>query len=110
MGASLNQKSSTCSNRMLRPACLPWISVSRAWLSKASSTCLAVALGCLDRYSAAAPVTCGVAIDVPDLMLVPPFSLVDTTFTPGAQMSTQGPKLLDEASLLLLSTEATVMM
>jgi len=42
------------------------------------------------------------------MVVVPPLRLVDRMFTPGAQMSTQGPKLLQDASLLLLSVAATV--
>ena len=52
-----------------------------------------VALVCVDRYAAAMPVTCGVAIDVPSRVNVA-VSLVyqvDTTFVPGAKTSTHEP-------------------
>ena len=44
-----------------------------------------------DKYSAPAPEPCGLAIDVPDRVVVPPFNRVDRMLTPGAQTSTQLP-------------------
>ncbi len=63
------------------------------------------------RYSAAAPATCGVAIEVP-LMVFSSESLpiqADVMLLPGAKMSTQVPMLekLDRASVLVV--EPTVM-
>ena len=54
--------------------------------------------------SAAAPATCGVAIDVPEIVLVA-VSLVnqdEVMFTPGAKMSRQVPMLENEARVSLL--------
>jgi hypothetical protein len=45
----------------------------------------------LERYSPAPPAACGLAIDVPDMVVVPPFTRVDKVLTPGAQTSTQLP-------------------
>ena len=48
--------------------------------------------GARDRSSAAAPVTCGAAIEVPDIVVCPPPILVDTIASPGAAMSTTLPQ------------------
>src|SRR6266511_45284 len=59
---------------------------------------------------AAAPATCGVAIEVP-LMVLVAVSLViqdEVMLTPGAKMSTQVPKLENEARLSLMSVAPTV--
>src|SRR5829696_4420252 len=85
------------------------------WLSVALSlsACCTVAgeaLGLADRYSAAPPATCGVAIDVPLIVLVA-VSLVfqdEVMLTPGAKMSVQVPKLENEALASLLSEALTV--
>src|SRR5882724_6399486 len=56
-------------------------------------TCAGVIDGLADRISAAAPTTCGVAIEVPLIVFVA-VSLVfhdDVMFTPGAKMSVQVP-------------------
>lgn len=42
---------------------------------------------------AAAPATCGDAIDVPDKLALPPFGVADTIAEPGANRSTQVPWL-----------------
>src|SRR5215470_5201799 len=86
------------------------------WLRVASlniwdATCAGVRVGLAPRMSAAAPVTCGVAIDVP-LMVLVAVSLVfhaEVMFTPGAKMSVQVPKLEKEARLSLMSLALTVM-
>jgi len=60
--------------------------------------------------SAAAPETCGQAMEVPDL-LVPPVSVfaeADLMLDPGAKISTQGPKLLKYDLASLLVVEPTV--
>src|SRR5262249_39113506 len=67
---------------------------------------------CRPSTSADAPVTCGVAIDVP-LRVARAVSLLpltndDTMLTPGAKMSTQVPKLENEARLSLASVAPTV--
>ena len=46
---------------------------------------------------AAAPATCGVAIEVPDMVAVPPVREVDWIDTPGAQIWTQLPYEENEA-------------
>src|SRR3989442_1501633 len=63
----------------------------------------------LAMNSAAPPETWGVAIDVPLIVLVPPFSQSDLTATPGAIRSTSGPKLLNPAAVSDSSIAATVM-
>lgn len=50
----------------------------------ASDTSAGVASGLSARYSAAAPATCGAAIDVPDSAVSPPPICADTMSTPGA--------------------------
>ena len=66
--------------------------------------------GFADRYSAAAPVTCGVAIDVPLIVFVAVFEPYqsDVMLTPGALMSTQEPKLENDANPSLISVAPTV--
>src|SRR5262245_28960052 len=74
----------------------------------ADSTLAADALVFDERYSVPEPATCGEAIDVPEKVVVPPPRRVESTLTPGAQISTQFPKLLNAGSLLLISIAATV--
>src|SRR5512142_1609712 len=65
----------------------------RAAASNAACTCGGVYAGCAARTSAAAPATCGEAIEVP-LMVAVAVSLArpaETIPTPGAKMSTQPP-------------------
>ena len=62
------------------------------------------------RYNAAAPTTCGVAIDVP-LMVLVAVELVfhaDVMPEPGANMSTQVPKLEKEDFASVLVVDPTV--
>src|SRR5207253_7042864 len=68
------------------------------------------AVGLLARNSAAAPVTCGVAIDVPLIVLVAVSLSIqaDVMPTPGAKMSVQVPKLEKEARASLRSEAFTV--
>src|SRR4051794_12954233 len=76
----------------------------------ADATCAGVADGLAARYSAAAPVTCGVAIDVP-LSVSVAVSLVlpvDSVFTPGAKMSTQVPVFAQLGLVSVLSVALTV--
>lgn len=62
------------------------------------------------RYKAAAPATWGLAMEVPCFVAVPvPSMLVETIATPGAKMSTQEPKLLNQAMLSFWSVAPTVM-
>ena len=60
--------------------------------------------------SAAAPVTCGVAIEVPLIVLVAvsDVSHEDVMFWPGAKMSTQVPKFENEARASVLVVAPTV--
>src|SRR3989338_2586595 len=66
-----------------------------------------------ERSNAVAPLTCGVAIDVPDRSLNP-VSHVECIATPGATisgfilLSDVGPRLLNEGTLSLSSTAPTV--
>src|SRR6266511_1181226 len=76
-----------------------------ALLTRKSRTCCGVKPGLAAATRAAAPATCGVAIEVP-LMVLVAVSLViqdEVMLTPGAKMSTQVPKLENEARLSLLS-------
>ena len=43
------------------------------------------------RYLATTPAAWGVAIDVPDIVLIPPSNQVEVMATPGAIMWAQGP-------------------
>ena len=75
-----------------------------------SRTCCGVNVGLPDSTRAAAPTTCGVAIEVP-LMVLVAVSLAfhdEVMFTPGAKMSTQVPKLAKLALLSLMSVALTV--
>ena len=66
--------------------------------------------GVAPRISAAAPATCGAAIDVPLIVLVA-VSLViqaEVMFWPGAKMSVQVPKLENEARASVLVVAPTV--
>src|SRR3954453_1314705 len=67
--------------------------------SSADCTRAGMAPGCADLYSAAAPVTCGAAIDVPLRVLNSPSSHVEVMQTPGAMRSTAGPKFEKSASV-----------
>ena len=66
---------------------------TEAALTSASRTWAGVAVGFLARYRAAAPVTCGVAIEVPLIDWVPVLLLfaLEVMPTPGAQMSRHEP-------------------
>src|SRR5262245_45497287 len=69
------------------------------------------AVGLSPRNSAAAPATCGVAIEVPLIVFVA-VSLViqaEVMLTPGAKMSRQVPKFENEARWSLISVAPTVM-
>src|SRR5438046_1951960 len=82
-----------------------------ALLTSVSRTCAGVKDGFAESTRAEAPVTCGVAIEVPLIVFVA-VSLVshdDVMFTPGAKMSTHVPKLEKEARLSLMSVAPTVM-
>jgi len=81
-----------------------------ALLTRKSRTCCGVHDGFADATRAAAPATCGVAIDVP-LMVLVAVSLVfhaDVMFTPGAKMSRQVPKLENDARWSVRSVAPTV--
>src|SRR5919198_5699255 len=85
-----------------------WLSVALSF--SACCTVAGEALGLADRYSAAAPATCGVAIEVPLIVLVA-VSLVsqdEVMLTPGAKMSVQVPKLENDARASVLSLALTV--
>jgi hypothetical protein len=76
----------------------------------AAVTVAGEALGFVSRNNAATPVTCGVAIDVPEIMLVA-VSLVfhdDVMSLPGAKMSTQVPKFENEDRASLVVVQPTV--
>ncbi len=56
-----------------------------------AATCAGVRAGVWDNSTAAAPATWGEAIDVPEIVLMPPESQVDVIETPGANTSRQEP-------------------
>ncbi len=70
-----------------------WMTFCVAWLTSTSRTCAGVAPGACSSTSAAAPATCGDAIDVP--LLLPNESslsnVADVIPEPGAKMSMQAP-------------------
>src|SRR5262249_1940323 len=81
-----------------------------ALLTRESRTCCGLKAGLAPSTSAAAPTTCGVAIDVPLIVLVA-VSLVfhaEVIPTPGAKMSRQVPKLENDAFWSLLWVAPTV--
>jgi hypothetical protein len=66
--------------------------------------------GFVSRKSAATPATCGVAIDVPDIVFVA-VSLVfqdEVILDPGANMSTQVPKFENDERASVVVVDATV--
>ena len=71
------------------------VASANSWLA----TCAGVHVGRSDNKMAAAPVTCGVAIDVPLSVAVAVVDVnhVDVMSTPGAKRSTHDPKLENEA-------------
>ncbi len=70
----------------------------------AELTCAAVAVGFASRYKAAAPTTCGVAMDVPLMVLVAVLLPIhaEVMFTPGARILTHDPKFEKEAQPSLM--------
>src|SRR4030095_1239810 len=86
------------SNRLGEPVPAPVTLFSVALLMIAAVTVAGEAVGFVSRNKAATPVTCGVAIDVPEMVFVA-VSLVlhaDVMPLPGAKMSRQVPKLENE--------------
>jgi len=79
-------------------------------LTIAAATVAGEAVGFVSRNNAATPVTCGVAIDVPEIVLVA-VSLVfhdEVMLLPGANMSRQVPKFENEERASLVVVEPTV--
>src|SRR3954464_5810028 len=72
------------------------------------ATSAGVSVGFLDSRTAAAPVTCGVAIEVPEIVFVAPPSQSEVTLTPGAKRSTQPSQLKKDARRSAVSVAATV--
>ena len=90
------------------PALLTWFRVEL--LMMAAVTVAGEALGFVSRNNAATPVTCGVAIDVPEIVLVA-VSLVfhdAVMLLPGAKMSTHVPKFENEERASVVVVEPTV--
>src|SRR6266508_1394473 len=77
------------------PPTLPSVALA----TRPSRTCCGVSLGWAASHRAAPPATCGLAIDVPLMVLVAvsPVAQADVMPDPGAKMSTQGPQLENEA-------------
>jgi hypothetical protein len=61
-----------------------------------------------DCRSAATPATCGAAIDVPDLVEMPPLASVDVMLTPGAKRSTHEPMFAQDGFVSLPLVALTV--
>ena len=77
---------------------------------RAAATAAAVAVGCVSRYSAATPATCGEAIEVP-LSTAVCVSLplyADVMPAPGAKISRHAPKLENEARASAVVVAPTV--
>ena len=90
------------------PGLVTWLSVEL--LMMAAVTVAGDAVGFVSRNKAATPVTCGVAIEVPEIVLVA-VSLVfhdDVMLLPGAKMSTQVPKFENEERASVIVVEPTV--
>src|SRR5205085_431839 len=82
-----------------------------ALLTIAAVTVAGEAVGFVSRNNAATPVTCGVAIDVPEMVLVA-VSLVfhdEVMLLPGAKMSRQVPKFENDARASVMVVAPTVM-
>lgn len=81
-----------------------------ALLTRKFVTWLGLQLGFADRTSAAAPATCGEAIDVPLAVRVAVLLVyhAEGMFTPGAKMSRQLPKLENDARASLVPVAPTV--
>ena len=60
------------------------------------------------QMEAAAPATCGDAIEVPLIVLVPPVYQAEVIDEPGAKMSRHDPKLENDERVSLLVVEPTV--
>src|SRR5262245_7028277 len=89
-----------------RPATTPVV----ASATSLSRTCCGVHVGCADTMMAAAPVTCGAAIEVPEIVFVAVSLLTqaEVMATPGANRSRQRPLFENEARLSLMSVAPTV--
>src|SRR5436305_2979902 len=90
------------SGLVMRPADARSVSVA--------ATCAGASPGFAARISAAAPATCGVAIEVPliQAVAVSPLPWSDRMLTPGANRSTHGPSLDHGARASCTSLAATV--
>src|SRR5215211_4679159 len=99
------------SSRFGLPAPGSVITFGVAVLMIADVTCAALADGLRSRTVAAAPATCGDAIDVPDMVAVAvSFAMpAETMSTPGAYRSVQVPKFDNDARRSLMSLAAVVM-
>ena len=79
-------------------------------LTIAAVTVAGDAVGFVSRNSAATPTTCGVAIDVPEIVFIA-VSLVfhdDAMLLPGAKMSRQVPKFENDERASLIVVDPTV--
>src|SRR5688500_19180402 len=108
-GAEVRSSSRVYRNWLGEPAPMPEtrLGVARAMIPVRTVAGVASGLPC--RYSAAAPATCGDAIDVPLMVFTPPLSQVETTFSPGAYRSRQLPLLLNHVSWSTELVAPTVM-
>jgi len=101
-----NEKSSRFGEPV--PALVTWFSVEP--LTMAAVTVAGEAVGFVSRNNAATPVTCGVAMDVPEMVFVA-VSLVfhdEVMLLPGAKISTQVPKFEKDERASVVVVEPTV--
>ena len=106
-GPPLNSEKS---RRLGEPVPAPVTLFGVELLMIAAATVAGEAVGFVSRNNAATPVTCGVAIDVPEIVFVA-VSLVrqaEVMLLPGAKMSTQVPKFENEERASLVVVEPTV--
>ena len=82
-----------CNNRFPVPAGRPVIAPATALFFNAVSTCAVVAPGLFSMYRAATPATCGLAMEVPEMVLIAVLLVnhADVINSPGAKISTIEP-------------------
>jgi hypothetical protein len=100
-----------CNNLLAVPAGRPVMSPVAALFFKAASICAVVVPILFSRYNAATPATCGLAMDVPEIVLMALLLVIhaDVIELPGAKISTTEPKLEKEERASVEVVEPTVM-
>merc|ERR1719464_1211469 len=87
------ERAPTCKSALVSPVLKPVRTSCSASVSSSSKTAEAFLVGSASRTRAAAPETCGQAIDVPLKLRLPVSEVCDalTTLLPGAQIFVQDP-------------------